>query len=183
MLINVPDWGYYSHLPVLAAAIGNSQGPILELGCGDGSTFLTSLLHRKVITVDSNEEWINRYRNKKLNKTHDFILLKWLKDSPESSGVNEQISSWCDTVKELCLTELYFSVVFVDMAPGEARVPVIKLLKDNARWIVVHDRCADDPPGGGNYGWKQLDGLFKYEYRFTELRPHTAVYSNFEAFQ
>ena len=80
----------------------------------------------------------------------------------------------------LSLAKMKPDVVFLDQAPGEARVPCAQALKGHARFIVAHDLEADEPGGGGNYRWRDLDGVFKYQSVMKRMRPWTGVYSDVE---
>lgn len=171
------DLGYFSHFPVLAAAIRRAPGPILEMGCGHGSTHLIHLLAGgdEVRTFDSDTEWLGRFSAIYGSDRHLFAHVNF-----PVGDVRAAIATWS------AIAELYsrrpYAVAFLDMAPGEARVPVAKILKDSVTYLVCHDTEADDPPGGGNYGWRELDATFRYRSRFERLRPFTTVYSNVREF-
>lgn len=177
----IMDLGYFSHFPVLGAALARTLSvypmfPILECGVGDGSTHLIHLAagSRYVVSADTNADWIERFADY-LSSRHRFIHVH--ADIPSgSSGINEKIAGWLEFVESTKPES--FSLAFIDCEPGEARVPIINALRGQAKMIVAHDRCADEPPGGGNYGWKALDGVFTYQTRFTHLRPHTAIYTD-----
>jgi len=56
-------WG--THIPVLAACVAKTTGPVLELGCGHYSTRLLHALcgamGRQLLTVDVNLKWLARF--------------------------------------------------------------------------------------------------------------------------
>jgi hypothetical protein len=57
----------FSHVPVLAAAIGNSLGGVLEIGCGAYSTplihWMAGSMNKPVLTIDTDGPWIERVRS------------------------------------------------------------------------------------------------------------------------
>lgn len=170
------DLGVGSHFPILAAAIARTTGDILECGTGWWSTPLIHALangNRKVRSIDSDESWLEKFIPLYRCDFHTF-------ESLMASGHHPQIEAW-EMLGE-SLPEYPDGVCFLDQSPGEARVPMAKAIKGKFKFLVAHDVDADIPPGGGNYGWKQLDGFFKYHYIFKDLRPWTAVYSDIEMF-
>lgn len=123
-------WG--SHIPALAACVGMSTGPVLELGVGE---FSTPLLHalcgvsgRKLYSVEENREWWEKLRDRFHSKEpwHQFFLT--LYDQLTKDWKNE---TW--------------GTVFIDNSPGGAR-----RAKDFAaffpvsEFVVVHDYHLDN---------------------------------------
>jgi hypothetical protein len=112
-LQKIENW--CNHRPLLWWALeqtNNSNLPILEMGCGDGST--PHLIEyckknkRKLISYDYNKEWAEKY-----NAVH--------------------ISDW-DSINH----ELY-SVILIDHSPGERRhIDIIKLA-DKCDYMIIHD--------------------------------------------
>jgi hypothetical protein len=154
-----------SHVPILAAAIARTQGPVLECGCGWWSTSLIHLAAagRSIVSCETDAEWLSKFVVYQRNN-HRFVHVRNWREHP-------------------VITSERWSVAFVDCSPGEERIHVIQRLKPYATYIVAHDVDADIPPGGGNYGWKQLEGFFKYEVIFKDVRPWTTVYSDVEEFK
>jgi hypothetical protein len=120
---------YYTHQPVLYTMLKQTSGPILELGCGDGSTELIHLFgekyNRKIITVESNLEWMNKYKSKYENDNHKFIF------------TDHNIESWnktSDTFKEN-----QWGLVFIDQGFWEARAYSFTQLKNNSDYLILHD--------------------------------------------
>ena len=70
--------GIFTHQPVLFAVAEVCDGPIAECGCGEGSTwFLHEVAERrgiKVISFETNEEWLNRYSHLESDH-HEFRLV------------------------------------------------------------------------------------------------------------
>ena len=169
-------FGYASHFPILAGVIARAGGDVLELGCGEGSTPLLHYMsgHNgfgKLLTIEMDPYWAMQFNLGYYGDCHDFLKL-----TPKDDSVQAKIDAWVECMDSV--EPAKWQVAFIDFAPGEGRVPVIKKLKGLVDYIVVHDTEGDEPGGGGNYGWKQLDGMFKYQSIFKRFRPWTTVYSD-----
>lgn len=137
MRLRHSESAFFTYQPVLYAAVMNSTGPILELGCGEGST---PLLHqlckeqgRELITIDNNRKWYDKYRHEYSEKWHRFIFA----------------DNWLGVLTDDQL-DLEWGVVFVDQSPLEARLMSMKLFSDSAKYIVLHD--CDYFPENGVFG-------------------------------
>ncbi len=124
-LTNV-DPAYLTHQKFLAHYIQKTKGAVLELGTGFGSTpLLRELLNnsgRKLISVDHNQEWINKMKEIcPPNEFHEYIYT----------------DNWCGTIMEL--TKYKFDVVFIDQNPWEARAIALYAFKDLVDYTIVHD--------------------------------------------
>lgn len=120
------DPAYLTHQPFLAHYITKTSGDILELGTGFGSTpMLLKLIEgtgRKLISVDHNQEWINKMKTVcPPSENHQYIFT----------------SNWCGTINELAKRK--WSVVFIDQNPWEARAISLYAFKDLAEYTIVHD--------------------------------------------
>lgn len=177
------DLGTFSHYPILAAVVARTTGPVVECGVGWGSTPLLHYLcrNRPLLSADMDEKWLALWDGYHTG-SHTFRHLTPIRKIVEgSSGVNEKIETWVAFCTEVG-KQLEPSVVFLDQAPGEARVPCAIALKRYTRFIVAHDLEADEPGGGGNYRWRDLNGVFKYHVRSKRMGPWTGVYSDVEEF-
>lgn len=141
---------YHTHQPVLYEVASRTSGPIIEFGCGYGST---ELLHevckqdgRLLISLDDNLEWLNKFKEKYKSDSewHKFIFVQG-KPSPASDSPQH----WIDFMNNFdpLLTSCDFDICFIDQHPWEARVETIKYMKDKARFIIVHD-CDYFPTNG-----------------------------------
>jgi len=114
--IKVPkEWGslddFDSHREALYLALQNTEGKVVELGSGFGSTPLLQDYCR--------------------DKNRDFITYETNKEWAEKTG-----SVYTDTYfKELGEIDL----LFVDCAPAEIRKELIEFYKDKATVIITHD--------------------------------------------
>lgn len=159
--MNPLDLGVGSHVPVLAAMVIHTDGPILECGTGNWSTPLLhamgAAMGREVVSLETSSEWIEKVKPFK---------------SPNGDILYTQ-SILCHH-----LVSKKWGLAFVDSSPGEQRIDVVRKLKGVAKFIVLHDREADIPPAGGNYGWKHLEGMFKNEVIYDLVRPWTSIVSD-----
>jgi hypothetical protein len=145
-------WG--SHLPPLAACLGATSGPVLEIGSG---IFSTPVLHaycrgagRVFISVEEHPQWVEKMR--------DFGV-RFL----EYDKLGE-------------LPRLSWSVVFIDHSPGFRRAQDAILFRDSAEFIVIHYWISSEVQRPFD---NQLD-QWKYRYVWPEIAPSpgTIILSN-----
>jgi hypothetical protein len=172
MLEDVSSW--CSHRPLLYVALEltkNSNKPILELGCGDGSTlYLNRYIEndkRKLISLDTNQEWLSKYNHLGSDK-HELVFkkdnLSWDKDQLKWYDASQDLPEWLDGV-----TENGISVCLVDHACGERRHVDIQKIYDKCDIIVIHDTEI----GAGDYKLDKIWHLFKY--RMNLIMPAAAA--------
>ena len=162
------DLGVGSHVPFLAAAIMRSDGPVAEFGTGWWSTPLIHYMCKGQRMAESYET--------------DF---EWLKQMKQFAGPGHhlyEVHRWEDVA-----IQGPYGVAFVDCSMDRSskahhRPALVKRLKGKAKFIVCHDTEADIRPAAGDYGWAQLDGLFRFQSTFKGIRPWTTVYSDVEEF-
>lgn len=154
--------GYSSHLPMLLACVAKTEGPILELGAGFGSTPILRAISvatgRTVLTVESNADWLARLG------LEDTERHKLLHTPPDSWHLVSQIDEAWD-------------VVLVDHAPGDRRKRDIPRLADKCQLVVVHD-SEPSPPGAGDYGYEPVFRRFRHRFDFKKYSAWTTVLSN-----
>lgn len=146
MLSDIEGW--CNHRPLMYIALEltkQSTKPILELGCGYGST---KQLHeyleddgRKLISFDTDENWLNTFKH--LEAPNHSLIYKQDKDTTE----------W---LKEITSNEI--SVCLVDHAPGERRHSDIQLIHEKCDILVIHD----SEPEATGYMLDKIWHLFKY---------------------
>lgn len=150
------DLGFYSHFPVLAAAVAKTTGAVLELGSGWGSTpLLRAMCKNRVLeSYDSDLEW-----SQKMGVPH---VPDWKSWQPAHAK---------------------YGVAFIDCAPGEVRAELALRLKGKAKFILLHDaECDGIHGGGGNYRYDLITPNFKYVEFYRLLRPVTLILSDEEPF-
>jgi hypothetical protein len=157
-----PDWSindYATHCRVLASALVQSDGPILELGAG---TYSTPLIHhlagrRPILTVDHNPAWLAKFAPL-ASSSHTLCVCP-----QDGDGLPE----W-----NKLPYALDWSVALVDQSPACARVCSIAALADHCQWIVVHDTDCQ------TYYHDALLRQFKYRFDDKLNSPATTVISN-----
>lgn len=153
---------YSTHLPVLMEAMKRTTGDVLELGPG---VFSTPVLHwlckeqdRYLLTVESDKKWSWFCRQYYDTPRHQHL---WVEG-------NWDQAKWAISKP--------WDVVLIDHSPSERRVTEIALLKDLAKYIIIHDA---DERKDKEYHYSSIYPLFKYKYYFGEVEPATVVLSNF----
>ncbi len=200
---------YATHQPVLYTIARNTSGPIIEFGCGDGST---DLLHeickdnnRILISVDDDLNWLNKFKQRYLGDGYEPDNSGWHKFffvPGKLSILNDtKAEHWIKFLDDFdLLKSMQFDLCFVDQSPGRARTETIIRLKDSAKYIILHDcDCFLSPDTLGititpmdykNYipGIYDFSRTFKYFKVFFPLKPWpgqsgppTLLGSNFES--
>jgi hypothetical protein len=141
-----------THMPMLIKAVQASRGAVVELGAGP---FSTPLLHwlclgRRLFTYE-NKEYYFDFAKRFQSKTHSIRL----------------IDDW-DKLK----LDRHYGVIFIDH-DGHRGEDAVRF-KDKADYIVLHDSNED------RYGYKLLEGNFKYRLDWKGAWPWTTVVSNFK---
>lgn len=141
---------YATHQRLLVKHMMQTTGPVIELGSGNYST---PILHeiaaaqgRQLTTIDSNPDWLNRFKIFE-GDGHTFKLLK----------------SWNDFEPESC------GLAFVDHAdpPTHPRWLQVQKLLPVADIIIIHDTEDDQ------YGYSKLIDLIDVIDEDTIFRTHT----------
>jgi len=128
---------FATHQPILVELVKllKPDSNILELGCGQGSTELLHLLSTiydvNVLTLDDNEEWINKYSTDLKNSRHSFLLTSF--------------NSFIDRTKGFT-----WDLVFIDQGSWDSREECLMYYRDKAKFIVLHD--SDYYPGNNRFG-------------------------------
>lgn len=117
---------FASHQPALIWGIENTNGDVLELGMGDGSTFLINDLlknsNRRIVSVEDNSSWAARYYCLK-NERHRIDEIDPLQ--------------WKEKIDELSNYE--WGVVFVDQHGNENRLYAVEKLANRCDYLIMHD--------------------------------------------
>jgi hypothetical protein len=141
-LQNVDQWN--SHLPLLWLALEKTgSGPIIEMGCGHGSTRqlheYSKATGRPLYSFDTNQTWLDQFSDLS-SDLHTLTL----------------VTDW-DVVKEICPNP---SVILIDHAPGERRIIDVERFKDINGIQVLHD--TQPQPTAADYGWEKIWNLFDH---------------------
>lgn len=132
-LKDIDDWSNHRFLLWHALeATKNLKLPVLELGCGNGSTpYLQQYCKDNGLVLrsyDYNKEWADKF-----GATH--------------------VTDWSEDVN----WNTRYSVVLVDESPGEHRKESLRLLNKNAMIIVCHD----SEPAGWNASDYQVRSILE----------------------
>ena len=150
----------------MATAVALTKGPILEAGCGDGSTpllhYMARAMNRPLITADTNKDWLAKFFGYHAPERHELF---WVQDWATFDVIDK--NQW--------------GLAFVDCAPGEMRTPLIKRLKGKADLIVAHD-SERDYGSGADYKYEEIRPLFKFVSEWKRYRPYTLLLSDVAEF-
>lgn len=163
-LKDVQNWSNHRPLMWLALNLTDEHGTVLELGCGHGSTpYLHKYClqrHRKLITFDTNQEWLSEYLFMR-SETHELV---YRPDNHETDYFLQQVT-----------TENKISVCLVDHAKGERRHSDIMAIADKVEIFIIHDT---EPVGAGNYMYDKIWHLFKYRINIKSAGAWASIVSN-----
>ena len=153
---------YATHLPMLAACIAQTKGPVLELGMGSYSTALIHAMckDRVVVSVDHDHKWLSKYA-KNLMPGHSCLLVG-RDDHRKTTSELAESRDW--------------GVVFIDHIHTDYRQDDVIAFQDKAELIVVHDTTWESAA----HDYSRINEVLKYfpykkEYR--QHRPYTSVLS------
>jgi hypothetical protein len=150
-----------SHLPLLWEALEATQGEVIELGIGFGST---PKLHeyckekkRSLFSYENNIEWYRKFEHLRTS-THAI----------------EFTQNWMEPIER---HRYSVGLVFSDESPGEIRKYNIAMFCNTAQIIVAHDSEKENRVG---YRYDLVTPLFKYHVNVSHIPgPDAAAFSNF----
>jgi hypothetical protein len=126
---------YRTHQPVLFELANRCTGPIVEFGCGEGSTeLLHGVSERRgipLLTLETDAEWMDRYAPDYESTLHRFEL----------------VTDWEEALEAPRWDEQRWGLAFVDQAPWEARAATVRRVRLTTEYVVVHD-CDYLPEAG-----------------------------------
>lgn len=117
---------YYTHQEFLENIIKKTNGNILEIGSGHGSTpFILELIkdsNRKLVSLETNPDW---YKNM----------------SDRYPTTDNHIWEHAENYNILFEKYLYekWSIVFIDSEPWESRADAIRFFYNKTEYILIHD--------------------------------------------
>lgn len=151
---------YGSFLPLLVGAVARTDGPVLELGCGEYSTLVLHEMCRAsgrwLLSAESDAGWHARFADLAGPRHCVDLVTDWE-------------AWWTPLLAPLADP---WDVAFVDHAPGERRAGDIARLRAIAKYIIVHDTEAP------SYGYESVLRSFAHRYDYTRLCPHTTIVSD-----
>ena len=117
---------YATHQPVLEEILKLNEKPILELGCGRGSTEMISHYSRikslMALSIEKDKSWMDKYTH----LTTDLHTFKHI----------DNFRDWFDFYSSL---DTEWGLVFVDQGEWESRTESVKYYKDIADYVILHD--------------------------------------------
>uniref|UniRef100_A0A6C0BQR8 Methyltransferase domain-containing protein n=1 Tax=viral metagenome TaxID=1070528 RepID=A0A6C0BQR8_9ZZZZ len=127
-----------THRPCLVDLVKHTTGNIIEFGCGNSSTVLIRDLikntDRKLISLESNLEWLNKFKHLE-DENHKLFHINAGNVDNDETG-----KKWIDFIKNNTLiNNLDFEVCFIDQSPWAARTHSLNYFKDKCQFIIVHD--------------------------------------------
>ena len=126
---------YYTHQPFFIEILKNTNGNILECGCGDGSTLMIKEqiknTNRKLVSLESNLEWLNKYTHL-ANSSHELYYVNASNDDTIETG-----NKWVNFIKENELND--FEIVFLDSSPWLSRKCCFEYFLNKSKIIIIHD--------------------------------------------
>jgi hypothetical protein len=137
---------FATHQPVLYEVAMHTAGPIIEFGCGKGSTELLHEICKKqgrlLITLDDDENWLKKFTKKYEGDGYTKENSGWHKFYfvPGKGFNNERGQHWIKFLEENEeIQSISFDLCFIDQSPWMARYETLKRFKDKARYVIIHD--------------------------------------------
>lgn len=154
------NWCHYaSHLPYLLRALQVTEGPVLELGTGNGSTpvlhWCCELVGRRLVSMESDAKWVARFAAQFASPTHEVLT----------------VTDW-----DAAPVEQSWAVVLVDHGPADRRQVELGRVTPHAQIVVVHDTNWYNEK---HYHFKAHQRFEAFRYRYdSPYKPKTTVLSH-----
>lgn len=153
-----------THIPILAAVLARTEGPVLELGVGHYSTpiihFACKSKNRHAVSIDTSRSWIDFFAKVYASANHLFM------------GTENRLISFDLSTRQI-LTAMSWEVAFIDQQPEVDRKKCIEILRDRINYIIVHDA----EPLATVYGWGNIFDTFPHKFYYDFYGNGTAVVS------
>lgn len=143
-----------THLPVLSRLLTVEKGSVLELGAGYNST---PLLY-----------WTSKAESRYFRSFENYK--EWCDKMPH-------MTTFVDNWETIPIDDVFWGIALIDHRPALRRHKDAIRLKNNARFVVVHDT---EPEINRFYLYHRIYPHFKYRFDYTLLKPNTTVLSNFD---
>jgi hypothetical protein len=161
-----------THFPALATIVANTQGPILEMGCGDYSTPLLHALcaptQRFLVSTDADPRWVLLF----LDYQRSWHRFQFVPAYEQHDGRNTLWYSVGQNAWDAVGNDVHWSIVLVDQSPGLRRVIDIERLRSHTDIFIVHDTQ------DSGYGYEPLLSSFKYKYVYDRYHITTTIVSD-----
>ncbi|MCR4324169.1 MAG: hypothetical protein NUV69_00570 [Candidatus Curtissbacteria bacterium] len=161
---------YFTHLGALIACVNKTDGDILELGIGLGSTpylhYACTIGKRNLLSLENDPGWLKTF------KTSDFMHFLYENKYHKLELV--------DVYEESPLIDKQWDVVLVDQTPDDSRKETIKKLANKAKYIIAHD---SNERHEKNYHYSEIYPLFKHKRVWDKDDRHATVLSNFQGLE
>ena len=157
---------YFTHMGALIACVNKTDGDILELGMGLGSTpylhYAATGQKRNLLSLENDKGWHRHFAGS------DFIHFLFRNEFHKIELV--------DNYENSPLIDKEWDVVLVDQTPDLSRKETVKKLANKAKYIIIHD---SNEQYEKVYHYSEIYPLFKYKRIWTLDDRHATVLSNF----
>lgn len=151
---------YYTHQPYLINILEkfnyDEKLTFLEFGSGEGSSpIFNKYAQNKNVTIKSFEhdiDWLNEMKTKYSLPNYIFNQVDW--DNFDYSELKSN----------------KYDLIFVDQGDWDARIKTIDELKDNSKYVILHDYCyyngfrgSEIPPGDEKWALSIDENSFFYD--------------------
>lgn len=156
-----------THYGILAAMIAKTSGPIAEFGSGHYSTpmlhYMGHAMNRKALSVEVSPDWHKYFRDQFECPGHNFFCTenKLVSRAFPENGTHYN-TNW--------------GIVLIDHGPETDRPRCIEMMRNKAKYIVVHD----SEPLAVAYNWGNIFDTFKYRFYWDFYGNGTTVVSDVE---
>ncbi len=154
-----------THQAPLITVVMNTNGPILELGCGD---FSTPILHaicavnqRTLLSAETDNKWLRFFLDLEA-PWHKFVYIP-IFENPKKPQPNKWDEVGNDT---------HWNVVLIDHHPGTRRGVDIERLRSHTDIFVVHDTEKSYK------GYNTILPSFKYRVVYRRYKKRTTIVSD-----
>lgn len=164
-----------THLPVLAACVANTTGPVLELGCGHYSTRLLHALcrNRQLLTIDANPVWLEKFAALR-TPTHCLLSVPSIAAFLRNAGPRLLADGM-----NLAEFPARFSLVFEDSGRAQLRPDNIAAIRPHADLILVNNTepGLNAEPFRPVYRYETIIPTFPYRFDYKVYPVWTSVLS------
>lgn len=153
-----------THIPIFSALLTKTGGPVVEFGAGHYSTpmlyYVAKTTGRLVLTVETSQEWYNYFTENFKNEHHKYLCTANLLITRVFPGSRRWGKEKWD-------------IAFIDCGPDPDRKRCIEMMRDRAKYILVHDA----EPAAGVYDWGVIFDSFPNKFYWDFYGNGTIVLS------